>query len=174
MAPKARPLNNQLPHTAISVDALFAAAFHKSHRIYQRESLLGWRPVLKDTPLPELPEKSTGYKKKSPSFSNSPDVKIKETSDIISIEIELPDIDEESLYLEVSGNLLMIRAKKIPPKRPGPKPAKAHKSVLVHRYVQLPFSAKPGHIQARLEGSVLRIKIGNPLASVPNTDLIER
>lgn len=172
MTPKARPLSHHLPHTAISVDALFAAAFHKSRRIYQHESLLGWRPVEMAPSVTDHPEKSPAHRKAPPAFSNSPDVKIRETSESITIEVELPDIDEESLYLEVSGDLLIIRAEKLAPKQRGSKSAKPHPPVLVNRFVQLPFKAKPGHIQARLDGDVLRIIIGDFLAHDLDTELI--
>lgn len=174
MTPKARPLRNNLSHIAISVDELFAAAFHQSLRIYQRESLLGWRPVAMDAAHSEQPEPSPSMEKESSLFSNSPDVKIMETSEIIAIEVELPDIDEESLYLEVSGDLLIIRAEKITRHGPRAQPVKTHKPPLVHRYVKLPGVVKPGQIQARLDGPMLRIQIGKPMAGAGGTDPVER
>jgi HSP20 family molecular chaperone IbpA len=174
MTPKAHPLKNHLPHVAISVDALFAAAFHKSLGIFQRESLLGWRPVMMDAAFSAHQEPLPSIKKEPASFSNSPDVKVREASGIITIEVELPDIDEESLYLEVSGNLLIIRAEKIPQKRTRSQPVRSHKTSMVNRYVKLPFAAKPGQIQARLDGEILRIRIGDPLANFRETDSIER
>jgi HSP20 family molecular chaperone IbpA len=182
MTSKARPLRNQLPHMAISVDALFAAAFHNSRRIFQRESLLGWRPVTMDaalstpfsTPLSTQREPAPSGKKDSTLFSNSPDVVVQEKSGVVTIEIELPDIDEESLYLEVSGDLLIIQAEKMAPKGDRPEPAKSHQEFMVNRYVKLPFAAKPGEIRARLDGPVLRITIGGPLAGDRENDAIER
>lgn len=186
MISKARPLRNQLPHMAISVDALFAAAFHKSQRIFQRESLLGWRPVIMDaafstflstpfsTPLSTQGEPAPSGKKDSTLFSNSPDVIVREKSGVVTIEVELPDIDEKSLYLEVSGDLLIIQAKKIAPKGDRSKPAKSHKGFMVNRYVKLPFAARPGQIRARLDGPMLRITIGGPLASDREKDSVER
>ncbi len=182
MTSKARPLRNQLPHMAISVDALFAAAFHKSRRIFQRESLLGWRPVIMDAalstplsaPLSAHGEPSTSGKKASTLFSNSPDVIVRENSGVVTIEVELPDIDEESLYLEVSGDLLIIQAEKIAPKGDRSELAKSHQEFMVNRYVKLPFAAKPGHIHARLDGPTLRITVGGPLASLREHDTIER
>ena len=178
MTSKARPLRNQLPHMAISVDALFAAAFHKSQRIFQRESLLGWRPVIMDaglsTPLSTQGKPAPYEKKESTLFSNSPDVIVKEESGVVTIEVELPDIDEESLYLEVSGDLLIIQAEKMSPEGDRLEPARSHKDFMVNRYVKLPFAANPGQIQARLDGPMLRITIGGPLASDRENDSIER
>jgi HSP20 family molecular chaperone IbpA len=182
MTSKAHPLRNQLPHLAISVDALFSAAFHKSRRNFQRESLLGWRPVIMDadlpaplsTPLSSQREPSPYGNTASTLFSNSPDVIVREKSDVVTIEVELPDIDEESLYLEVSGDLLIIQAKKLAPDADPSEPAKSHQEVMVNRYVKLPFAAKPGEIRARLDGPMLRITIGGPLASDRKNDAIER
>jgi len=182
MTSRARPLRNQLPHMAISVDALFAAAFHKSPRIFQRESLLGWRPVITDaalstplpTPLSTHGDPSPSGKKDSTLFSNSPDVILKEKSGVVTIEVDLPDIVEESLYLEVSGDLLIIQAEKMAQKGDRSEPAKSHKKLMVNRYVKLPFAAKPGQIHARLDGPMLRITIGGPLASLRENDSIER
>jgi len=175
MTPKARPLRIDLPHLAISVDELFAAAFHKSHRIYQHESLLGWRPVSLDTatsyPKQEPPQM---HRESPPRFSNSPDVKIRETADMVVIEIELPDIDEESLYLEVSGDLLIIKAERVSLANASSGPTTSHKPSPVHRYVKLPVAARPGNIQARLDGPMLRIKIGKPLAGTQGKDPMER
>ncbi len=173
MMPKARHLKNDLPHIAISIDELFSAAFQKSHQIYQRESLLGWRPVAPAPNRFHLDETPTLVPPEAPRFSNSPDVKIRETAEMILIEIELPDIDEESLYLEVSGDLLIIKAEKaaMAPATPGPN--KARRPSPVHRYVKLPVTARPGNIQARLEGAFLRIKINKPLVA-QNQDPAER
>jgi HSP20 family molecular chaperone IbpA len=174
MTSKAHPLRNQLPHMAISVDALFAAAFHKSRRIFQQESLLGWRPVTMDAALTTHLQPSPSGKKKSTLFSNSPDVIVREKSGVVTIEVELPDIDEESLYLEVSGDLLIIQAEKLAPDGDPSEPAKSHQEFMVNRYVKLPFAARPGEIRARLDGPMLRITIGGPLASDQENDSIER
>jgi HSP20 family molecular chaperone IbpA len=159
---------------AISVDALFEAAFHKSQRNFQRESLLGWRPVIMDVALPPHLQPSPSGKKKSTLFSNSPDVIVREKSGVVTIEVELPDIDEESLYLEVSGDLLIIQAEKMAPEGGRSEPARSHKEFMVNRYVKLPFAARPGQIQARLDGPMLRITIGGPLANDRKNDSIER
>ena len=175
MTPKARPLRNDLPHLAISVDELFAAAFHKSHRIYQRESLLGWRPVTLDANMSFPRETPPVTQPESPPrFSNSPDVNIRETLETIVIEIELPDIDEESLYLEVSGDLLIIKAERTTLPNTTSGPTTAQKPSPVHRYVKLPVAARPGNIQARLDGTLLRIKINKPLAGIQGKDPMER
>jgi HSP20 family molecular chaperone IbpA len=99
---------------------------------------------------------------------------VREKSGVVTIEVELPDIDEESLYLEVSGDLLIIQAKKIAPKGDRSEPTKSHKDFMVNRYVKLPFAARPGQIRARLDGPMLRITIGGPLASDREKDSVER
>jgi HSP20 family molecular chaperone IbpA len=168
MKPKARHLRNTPENRAISVDHLFKAAFSKSHYIYQRESLMGWRPVTIDSEasiddlVPHSPVSE------APSFTNSPDVKVHETSELIFIEVMLPDINEESLYLEVSGDLLIIRAEKAIADSEASYPANQAKRPMVHRFVKLPVAAQPGTVQARLEGNVVRVQIGKPLAGFRN------
>ena len=165
MTPKARRLRNHLTHIAISVDELFAAAFYKSQIIYQRKSLLGWRPVVADAPPDDSQEDEKPFTESGPRFSNSPDVKIRETSETIIIEVELPDIDEESLYLEVSGDLLIIKAEKRARRQ-----FESGKQPVVHRYVKLPVAAVPGNIQARLDGPLLRIKISKSFPETHDMD----
>ena len=109
-----------------------------------------------------------------PRFNNSPDVKIRETAETIVIEIELPDIDEESLYLEVSGDLLIIKAERAVLVQPQSGPNRSRKPSPVHRYVKLPIAARPGNIQARLDGPLLRIKISKPFANIKGKDPLER
>lgn len=168
MAPKARHLRNTLENKAISVDRLFKTAFSKSHYIYQRESLLGWRPVTTDSIASIDDEPPYPPVDKAPSFTNSPDVKMHETPESIFVEVMLPDINEESLYLEVSGDLLIIRAEKAVADSDASYPANQAKRPMVHRFIKLPVAAQPGNVQARLEGNVVRVQIGKPLAGFRN------
>lgn len=158
MTSKARHLRNDRPHTTISVDALFTAAFRKSQFAYQRESLLGWRPIeIEVEPEPIMPPSSEAT---GPQFSNSPDVKVQENADHIVIEVDLPNIDEESLFLEVSGDLLIIKAQK---EGAGQNPSDEDKPAMVRRYVKLPITVQPGNIRARMDNGILSIMIGKPM-----------
>ncbi|MGD9365343.1 MAG: Hsp20 family protein [Desulfobacteraceae bacterium] len=168
MTAKARHLHHTPENRAISVDRLFKAAFSKSHYIYQRESLMGWRPVTIESEASIDDEGPYPPVEKAPSFTNSPDVKVHETSESIFIEVMLPDINEESLYLEVSGDLLIIRAEKAVADSDTAYPENQAKRPMVHRFIKLPVAAQPGKVQARLEGNVVRVQIGKPLAGFKN------
>jgi HSP20 family molecular chaperone IbpA len=168
MAPKARHLYKTPENRAISVDRLFKAAFSKSHYFFQRESLMGWRPVAIDSAASIDDQVPHSPAKEAPSFTNSPDVKVHETPESIFIEVMLPDINEESLYLEVSGDLLIIRAEKAVANPDASYQANQGKRPMVHRFIKLPVAAQPGNVQARLEGNVVRVHIGKPLAGFRN------
>lgn len=168
MTAKARHLHNIPENRAISVERLFKAAFRKSNYIYQRESLMGWRPVAIDSEASIDDAAPPPPVKETPSFTNSPDVKVNETPESIFIEVMLPDINEESLYLEVSGDLLIIRAEKAVAGSNASYPENRAKRPMVHRFVKLPVAAQPGKVQARLEGNVVRVQISKPLAGFSN------
>lgn len=162
MTPKARHMRNSLHERTISVDELFAAAFKKSKFFYQRESLLGWRPVTNDYAQYKIDsERQSSFRNKS-SLANSPDINVHETAESIFIEVMLPEIDEESLYLEVSGDLLIIRAKKVNAGTKNSGRSEKTDGSLVHRFVKLPVAAQPGNVQARLENSLLKVIINKP------------
>ena len=162
MTLKARHMRSRPQDRAISVDELFTAAFDNPNFYYQRESLLGWRPVTHNSDprrVEGVPRSSSGEK---PSYSNSPDIIVKDTPEAILIEVTLPEINEDSLYLEVSGDLLIVRAQRAVSDKNQPERSKKIDKSMVHRYVKLPVAAQPGNVQARLENQVLRVKINKP------------
>ena len=159
MAPKAIHLKRGVQNIYITVDQLFEAAFGPAPREYKRKSLLGWRPLTPEfTPLPLWPKNKTGDGKEKPTVP-SPGVKVYETDDMIVVEVELPPIVEESLYLEISGDLLIIRGNRVPVRASNR--TQSHKQTLrkVYRYVQLPVAARPGEVRARLEGNTVRVMV---------------
>lgn len=159
MASKAIHLKRGFKNAFITVDELFEAAFGRKPGRYRTESLLGWRPLVPDS-VPSafrLQEKAAGHGKR-PSVT-PPDVKVYETEELIVVEVELPAIEKESLYLEISGDLLIIRGNRVPDEqrrhiKPSQKTGRA-----VYRYVQLPVVVKPGEVRARLDGHVVRVTI---------------
>ncbi len=162
MTLKARHMRSRPQDRAISVDELFAAAFDNPNFYYQRESLLGWRPVTHNSAprrVQGVPGSSAGEK---PSYRNSPDIIVKDTPEAILIEVSLPEINEDSLYLEVSGDLLIVRAQRAVSNENQSEQSKKSDKSMVHRYVKLPVAAQPGNVQARLENQVLRVKINKP------------
>lgn len=160
MASKAFRLKSDFPKAAFTVDQLFAAAFGPEPVEYHHKSLLGWRPLaLNPDTFPFRTEKSA-----SPDRASMPDsppgVKVYETEALIVVEVELPAIDEESLYLEISGYMLIIRGKRLPPSTSNRTRRKSkHADREVHRCIQLPVFARPGEVRARLEGNIVRVMI---------------
>ena len=142
-------------NTAVTVDRLFKAAFHSPSVIYQRESLCGWRPLHSVSPFDAgLTDMATSLQKPEPQ-TPPPGIHIRETAERFVIEIELPRIKADSLYIEISGDLLIIRGER------DMESARMQKrgSPMVHRYIQLPIIARPGNVQARLEGNTVKVNI---------------
>ena len=154
-------------YTSITIDRLFKAAFHSPAIVYDRESLLGWRPLRSkasdDQHLFPTAPLDTGA---TASTETPPGISIHETATRFVIEVELPSIKADSLYIEISGDLLIIRGEREMEqqsalndayrKKPGP---------MVHRYIQLPITARPGEVQARLEGNTVKVNIQKRSAS---------
>jgi HSP20 family molecular chaperone IbpA len=148
-----------IPKADFTVDQLFEAAFGSEPLEYHHKSLLGWRP------LAVAPESSMRWVKKpipadKPPISHTPPgVKVYETEALIVVEVELPAIDEESLYLEISGYLLIIRGTRMPTNDFNHGMAARYTDRKIHRCIQLPVIAKPGEVRARLEGNIVRVMI---------------
>lgn len=159
---------NSPQEKSISVDELFAAAFNESNFIYQRESLLGWRPVINDFEPYITDGEHRPATENTTSFTNSPDIKVRETSESILIEVMLPKINEDSLYLEISGDLLIIRAQRAGAEHMSTPSSDDVDHTMVHRYVKLPMMAQPGNVQARIEDNLLRVIINKPWMGIEN------
>jgi len=159
MAPKAIHLKRGVQNVYITVDQLFDAAFSSTTREYQHKSLLGWRPLTPDFTSPPHRSKNKSRDNTQTPAAPSPGVKVYETDEMIVVEVELPPIVEESLYLEISGDLLIIRGDRIPARARNRD--KSHKQTTrkVYRYVQLPVAARPGEVRARLEDNSVRVMI---------------
>ena len=159
MAPKAIHLKRGLQDIYITVDSLFEAAFGPTPREYLHKSLLGWRPLAPDSLSgpPRAQSRSGTRAERSP--YQSPGVKLFETEALIVVEVELPPIEEQSLYLEISGDMLIIRGNRAPAAAPNSSGRYKQAPRRVYRYVQLPVVARPGEVRARLEGHVVRVMI---------------
>lgn len=159
MAPKAIHLKKGVRNIYVTVEQLFEAAFGPSPREYQLKSLLGWRPIQPGA----APEPIEVDHKRSKSTRRpkdlSPGVKVFETDEMIVVEVELPPIEEESLYLEISGDLLIIRGNRVSPNRRNHPNSPKQRARKIYRYVQLPVVVRPGEVRARLEGNTVRVMI---------------
>lgn len=156
MAPKARHLNKVPLNWYQTVDRLFAVAFMQSTAAYRRVSLCGWRPL---SPGAQLQPLLTATEDGAPwAQDNETGVVIQDTETGISIEIEVPEIKEESLYLEVSGDTLIVRAESVEPLKPSQVNSNKNR-FLFQRFIHLPVEANPGQVQARLVGRTIRVII---------------
>jgi len=146
-------------HAPITIDKLFEAAFGSRRENYPRKSLMGWRPLAQDpeTSIPDTGSEPALPEKDESLAHSSPGVKLYETDSLIVVEVELPPIVEDSLFIEISGDLLIIRGRQLTD-TPGGE-AGRHRAKLVHRYVQLPIIAEPGKVRARLQGNTVRVTI---------------
>jgi HSP20 family molecular chaperone IbpA len=160
MASKAIRLKRGLQNVYITVNQLFEAAFGPTPRDFKHKGLLGWRPLEPDSATPPIWAKSTTPVGIERPLFPSPGVKMFETDDLIVVEVELPAIEEESLYLEISGDLLIIRCTRVPAgaaTSPSESLKKADRKV--QRLIHLPVFASAGDVRARLEGQTVRIMI---------------
>jgi HSP20 family molecular chaperone IbpA len=160
MASKATHLKRGIQNVYITVDQLFEAAFGPVPREYPRKSLMGWRPLSAEGPsAPPFPSENRGSLNPDSSAFPPPGVKIFETDAVIVVEVELPAIEQESLYLEISGDLLIIRGNRVPSAALDRSDTRKPAGRTVHRYVKLPVMARPGKVRARLEGNTVRVII---------------
>lgn len=157
MAPKARHLNKVPLNWCKTVERLFTVAFKQSTTAYKRVSLCGWRPL---SPGAQLRPLLTGNDEKNTPLSaeNDPGVVIMETETGVGIEIEIPEIKEESLYLEVDGDTLIVRAECVEPNETNNAQSNDDR-FLFQRLIRLPVETNPGQIQARLVGNTIRVII---------------
>jgi HSP20 family molecular chaperone IbpA len=138
-----------------AVEKLFSAAFGPSPAIFRQQSLCGWRPI---APLSALhpPLDDLLKRKNTAEPGKDPVVEIYETGESFIIEVTLTGIIKESLYLEVVGSLLIIHGERMQNY-----PAALLEKIDPHfqQIVQLPRSARPGEIRARMNGDTVTINI---------------
>lgn len=160
MASNALPLRNAPQDLKITVDKLFATAFGASPAMYKHASLCGWRSLAPPyIPTPLLSTKARQKKKDWPT-DKSPGISIYETSDTIVIEVELPEIKKNSLYLEISGDLLIIRGERLSTHSTDYNDLEQHRRfALVQRFIQLPVLARPKEVRAQMVGNIVKISI---------------
>jgi HSP20 family molecular chaperone IbpA len=159
MASKAIRSAKGVPKADFTIEQLFEAAFGPEPLEYHHKSLLGWRPLALVPGSPSHWIEQAAPPGRSTSYDDSAGVKVYETETLIVVEVELPAIDEESLYLEISGYMLIIRGNPLHANSPSHRLAARYNKKKVHRCIQLPVLAKPGEVRARLEGNIVRVMI---------------
>jgi HSP20 family molecular chaperone IbpA len=160
VASNAIHLRNVPPKYGDFIERLFRSAFEYSPEAYRKDSLCGWGPWLyRPSTMANFP--TDGGRDHQHSYGEDMEgVQIHETTDGIFLEIEVPHLKAESLYLEVSGNMLIVRGERLPDAEPRRRSnAAAPGAVNFERLVLLPIKARPGKIRAKLVGRVVRVKI---------------
>jgi HSP20 family molecular chaperone IbpA len=142
------------------IERLFRTAFEYSSDAYRKDSLCGWAPWLYQPKAASMSLNGNPEDHQLSPVEDMDGVVIHETSSGIVLEIEVPHLKAESLYLEVSGNMLIVRGERIP------EAASKQRSdtdfpdaINFERLIVLPIQARPGEIRAKLVGRVVRVNI---------------
>jgi HSP20 family molecular chaperone IbpA len=142
------------------IERLFRVAFEYSPDAYRKDSLCGWAPWLYQPPAAGIFSKDDHENHKPVDAEDTDGVVIHETLDGIVLEIEVPHLKAESLYLEVSGNMLIVRGERLPEAESKRRTnAGAPDAINFERLIVLPIQARPGEIRAKLVGRVVRVNI---------------
>lgn len=160
MASNAMHLRNAPWKYSKLIERLFRTAFEFSSDAYQRDSLCGWAPWLLQ-PRAAVSSLNGDLEDHQPSSAKDMDgVVVHETLNGIVLEIEVPHLKAESLYLEVSGNMLIVRGERIPEAASKRRSnTKIPDALNFERLIVLPIQARPGEIRAKLVGRVVRVNI---------------
>jgi HSP20 family molecular chaperone IbpA len=159
MASRAIHMKKDVPKADFTVEQLFAAAFGPKPLEYHHKSLFGWRPLALNPDGFPLGSENPVPPDRTLSPESQSGVKVYETETLIVVEVELPAIEEESLYLEISGYMLIIRGNRLFPKSADRGHTAKSAAEEVHRCIQLPVFARPGEVRARLYGNIIRLMI---------------
>ena len=160
MASKAMHLRRAPQNYDELIERLFRMAFELSSDVYRHDSLCGWAPWFYHPPSKAMSLNGDFENRKSSYTEGMDGVVIHETMNGIVLEIEVPHLKAESLYLEVSGNMLIVRGERIPraPSKRQSNPAIPN-ALNFERLIVLPIQARPGEIRAKLVGRVVRVNI---------------
>lgn len=160
MASKAIHLHKAPQNKNIIIERLFEAAFKTPNAGYRKKSLCGWGLVLDHPPDVVKPSYRESDHRRPVPPDDMDGVVMRETVDAIMLEIEVPHLKAESLYLEISGNLLIVRGERIAGAPPAQQAGDKDRDVLnFERLIILPAPARPGQVRARLVGQVVKINI---------------
>ena len=160
MASKAIHLHNAPPHLNRIVDRLFRVAFEASAAAFLKDSLFGWGPMLSLPQTSLLPSMNDTLDAESPISANTAGVLIQQTDNGIVINIEVAHLKADSIYLEISGEILIVRGECNPDEPLKQDSAWSNPDGLHYeRFITLPVTARPGKIRARLIDRMIKIEI---------------
>lgn len=150
-----------------NVEKLFQEAFNSETAYYDQLMLFGWKPIedlYKKSDLTLLGWKyheGIELEANRPVPTNEPNIDIYTASDHLVITIELPRLKEDSLRLEISGNILIVRCEHyaFEPQQNETTIEQENSLIQFKRSFRLPRVARPGEVRARLHGDIVRIAI---------------
>ncbi|NNF98854.1 MAG: hypothetical protein HKM93_05710 [Desulfobacteraceae bacterium] len=150
-----------------SVDYLFKDIFVDKKIGFRELTYGGWKPIDDIYHHPTdyahgwFTENTMVSDGNETSATDEDNVKIAETDKGITIKITLPNIVKDSIYLEVSGQILILSCRQINVNRAseGIPRFVDEKTRNIQRFVLLPKDTGPDHIRARLVGNTININI---------------
>ena len=150
-----------------NVEKLFNEAFDNEKAYYNQLMLFGWKPIedlYKRSDITLLGwkhPKGIELEANRLLHSHEPNIDIYTGSDHLVITIEFPRLKEDSLRLEISGNILIVRCEHYAFESENNATNLEQKNNLLKfkRSFRLPRVARPGEVRARLLGDVVRIAI---------------
>jgi HSP20 family molecular chaperone IbpA len=143
-----------------TIERLFQVAFESSVTAFFKDSLCGWGLHLSLPQAKILPSNGDSRNRAHLAPENTDGVVIQETDNNIVIKIEVPHLKAESLYLEISGNILIVRGEQTPGLRPNRHSGWSNRDGLhFERLIMLPVLVRPGEIRAKLVGRIIKINI---------------
>jgi HSP20 family molecular chaperone IbpA len=149
-----------------NLEQLFNEVFSPSGRDFNQLALFGWKPVAdlfhgRDETLGGWRYRNDLDLKGSPASMNDAqeELLIEERSDSLLIQLKLTEIRKESLYLELSGEILILRGERIAAARPQAETADFRRTRRFQRLILLPGKTRPTDVTARFIGNSIQIRI---------------
>lgn len=89
----------------------------------------------------------------------APRMNVSETAEAIRVEVELPGVSEQDVYVELADDVLTIRGDKRTQREDAHHHVVERSSGAFSRSVRLPFAARPDQVQASFEHGVLTVTL---------------
>ena len=150
-----------------NVEKLFEEVFTNPRFSYRKKTMFGWMPIdeMFEDSLPVSmawgQEADLGFKTRGNPFQMEPDIFICENRTELIIDIRLPDLIRDSLYIEVRDNILSVKGKQYISDDREARDFGFSEIRLrsFHKFFPLPVRTRPDLISAGVKGDAIRIRI---------------
>ena len=149
-----------------NVEKLFDEVFTNPSFSYRKNTMYGWMPLdemFNDTPISMAwgPGADLGFKTQGNPYRIEPDIFVHEDRTELIIDIHLPDLIRDSLYIEVRDNILSVRGKQYITDDSYSRDFGFNEFRFreFHKFFPLPVSTRPDLISAQFKGSAIRIRV---------------